>query len=191
MLEHLLGSRSRTGVLRLLLTNPDKAYFVREISRKIREHMNSVRRELKFLTGAGIVHANGEGQKRYYEANLDYPLYPELKALIFKAQIMEERRVLEAIHGSGRIYLLLLTGFFVGRDDMQTDILVVGSVNRARLNRLINSFQQHFDRDIHYTVLSKQEYDFRHGLTDRFLYEILAGPSITVIDKRKGPEPAE
>lgn len=189
MLEQLLGSRTRTKLLRLLLTNPGKAYFVREMSRKLKEHVNSVRRELQFLVSVDILTASGEGQKRYYQSNLEYPLYPELKALIFKAQVMEERRLLGAIQGSGKIHLLVLTGFFVGRDDVPTDILIVGSVNRGRLKSLIRTFHHHFDRDIRYTVMSRSEFDFRHGLTDRFVYQILSGPLISVIDKRKAVSP--
>lgn len=187
MLDQLLGSRTRAKVLRLLLTNPSKSYFVREISRKIKEHMNSVRRELQFLTEVGIVEATGEGQKRFYQANSSYQLFPELKALVFKAQVMEEQELLAAIQGSGRIHLLVLTGFFVGQMDAATDILIVGSVNRVKLQRLIKSFQDHFDRDIHYTVFTKQEFDYRHNVTDRFLYSILSGSMITVVDKRTNP----
>jgi len=149
MLDHLLGSRTRAKILRLILTNPEKLYFVREISRKIREHVNSVRRELQFLTTAGIVIASGIGQRRYFQANADYGLFPELKALIFKAQVMEKQELLAAIQDSGRIYLLVLTGFFVGQASAQTDLLVVGSVNRRKLRRLVKVFQEHFDRDIH------------------------------------------
>src|SRR6266850_6100058 len=112
MLDQLFGSRTRAKVLRLLLTNPGKSYFVREIGRKIREHVNSVRRELHFLTHVGIATASGEGQKRFYQANVDHGLYRELKALIFKAQVMEERQLLSVIENSGHIHLLVLTGFF-------------------------------------------------------------------------------
>ncbi len=188
MLDQLLGSRTRSKVLRLLLTNPAKSYFVREISRKIHEHMNSVRRELLFLTQVGIVRATGEGQKRYYQAATEYALYPELKALVFKAQVMQEQELLAAIQKSGRIHLLVLTGFFVGQNDAATDILIVGTVNRQKLQRLIKSFQEHFDRDIHYTVLTRQEFEYRHSVTDRFLYTILAGQMITVVDKRPQPK---
>ncbi len=185
MLDQLFGSRTRAKVLRLLLTNPSKSYFVREISRKVKEHINSVRRELQFLTEAGIVIADGEGQKRFYHANPEHGLFKELKALIFKAQVMEERQILSAIESSGRIHLLLLTGFFVGQEVAQTDILIVGSVNRVKLERMMKTFQEHFDREIHFTLMSKQEFDYRSSITDRFLYSILAGPIITVIDKRK------
>lgn len=184
-LDQLFGSRTRAKVLRLMMTNPEKSYFVREISRKVGEHVNSVRRELSFLSEVDIVRAGGEGQKRYYWANVEYSLFPELKALIFKAQVLEERELLAAIKGSGRIHLLVLTGFFVNRPETRTDVLVVGTVNRRKLAAVMKLFQTHFDRDIHYTVLSRIEFEYRHSLTDRFLYDILDGPMIVVIDKRK------
>ncbi len=183
-LDHLFGSRTRAKVLRLLLTNPEKSYFVREISRKIHEHVNSVRRELQLLQSINLVTAVGDGLKRYYRANMESGLFPELKALVFKGEVLEERTLLAQIEDSGRIYLLVLTGFFVGQIESATDILIVGSVNRPKLERLMNTFQEHFDREIHYTVMTKQEFEYRHSLTDRFLYAILSGPIIAVIDKR-------
>jgi len=183
-LDHLFGSRTRAKVLRLLLTNPEKSYFVREIGRKVHEHVNSVRRELLLLQSIHVVTATGEGQKRYYRANIDHGVFPELKALVFKGEVLEERELLTAIQDSGRLYLVLLTGFFVGHDNATTDILIVGSINRPKIEKMMHTFQEHFDREIHYTVMTKQEFEYRHSLTDRFLYTILSGPVITVIDKR-------
>ena len=183
-LDQLLGSRTRAKILRLLLTNPEKSYFVREIVRKIREHLNSVRRELILLAGIGVIITTGERVKRFYRANPEYRLFPELKALIFKAEVLEEQQLLRDIQDSGRIMLLVLTGFFINRSDVPTDVLIVGSVNRRRLQRLMATFQERFDRELHYTVLTRQEYQYRHSLTDRFLYSIMVGPKIVVIDKR-------
>src|SRR5262249_20846395 len=123
-LDQLFGSRTRAKILRLLLTNPAKAYFVREITRKIHEHVNSVRRELLLLVGTEIVTASGDGVKRFYRANTASGLFPELKALVFKAEVLEERTLLSAIEDSGRIHLLVLTGFFIGQEQAPTDILI-------------------------------------------------------------------
>jgi DNA-binding transcriptional ArsR family regulator len=183
-LDHLFGSRTRAKVLRLLLTNPEKSYFVREIGRKVHEHVNSVRRELLLLQSVDIVTAIGDGQKRYYRANTTHGIFPELKAVVFKGEVLEERALLAAIAETGKLHLLILTGFFVGQDNALTDILIVGKVNRPKIEKMMRTFQDHFDREIHYTVMTKQEFEYRHSLTDRFLYAILSGPMITVIDKR-------
>lgn len=183
-LDQLFGSRTRAKILRLLLTNPEKSYFVREIGRKIHEHVNSVRRELLHLQAVEIIQATGQGQKRYYRANIEHGFFHELKALVFKGEVLDERSLLAAIEDSGRIYLLVLTGFFVGQTEAATDVLIVGTIHRTKIERLMRTFQEHFDRPIHYTAMTKSEFEYRHSLTDRFLYTILAGPTITVIDKR-------
>lgn len=182
-LDTIFGSRTRAKILRLLLTNPEKPYFVREIVRKVGEHMNSVRRELTLLSTEEIIRVEGDAQKRYYQANPEHPLFHELKALVFKGEVMEEARILKAIQSSGRIIYLALTGFFVNRPDAPTDVMLIGSVDRKKIERLMRTFQDHFDREIRYTVMTKAEYEYRSGLTDRFLYGIMDGPKLEVINK--------
>lgn len=181
-LDTIFGSRTRAKILRLLLTNPEKPYFVREIARKVGEHMNSVRRELKILSTEDIVVAQGNLQKRFFQANPKHPLFFELKALVFKGEVMEEQKILKSIQSTGKIVYLALSGFFVNREDLPTDILIVGVVNHKKIERMMRSFQEHFDREIRYTVLSQAEYRYRSTLTDRFLYAILDGPKIEVIN---------
>lgn len=183
-LEHLLGSRTRAKILRLVLSHPDQEFFVREMSRKIGEHINSVRRELAFLSETGILSVIGEGQKRFYRADQGHVIFGELRSLVFKAQVLEEQQAIQQLDGSGRIFLAVLSGFFVGLEDAPTDVLIVGSVPREKLQRTMNALQNRFDRPVRYTVMSKAEYDQRESMTDRFLYSILGGPMLAVIDRR-------
>ncbi|MFH1366462.1 MAG: winged helix-turn-helix domain-containing protein [Patescibacteria group bacterium] len=185
MLEHLFSSRTRVKLLRLFLVSEDKSYFIREIGRKIKEHINSTRRELNNLEKIGLVKSYGQRRKKYYQVDKDFFLYPELKSLIFKAQVLMEKNFLKKIGRVGRIKYLALTGFFCGLSDTVTDILIVGSVNRRHLKNLIKHFQENFDHEIHYTVLSHKEFTYRHNMTDRFLYHILENKKIVVIDKLK------
>ena len=185
MLEHLFSSRTRVKLLRLFLVNEEKPYFIREIGRKIKEHVNSTRRELTNLEKIGLVKSFGQRRKKYYQVNKDFLLYPELKSLIFKAQVFLEKNFLKKVSRVGRVRLLILTGFFTGLNDTLTDILMVGSVNRRKMKKLIRDFQKNFDREIRYTVMSKKEFDYRNNLTDRFLYHILENRKIVVVDKLK------
>lgn len=185
MLEHLFSSRTRVKLLQLFLVNDEKSYFIREIGRKIKEHINSTRRELTNLEKFGLVKSYGQRRKKYYQVNKDFLLYPELKSLIFKAQVLMEKNFIRKIDRVGRIKFLALTGFFCGLTDTLTDILIVGSVNRRHLKKLIKDFQNNFDHEIHYTVLSRKEFDYRSNMTDRFLYHILENKKIVVIDKLK------
>jgi len=55
MLEQLFGSKTRVMLLRLFLNNPEKFYFVRELTRSLETHLNSIRRELSNLESIGII----------------------------------------------------------------------------------------------------------------------------------------
>jgi len=183
MLEQLFGSRTRVKLLRLFLTNPKISYFVRELTRKINERINSVRRELDNIERIGLISSQDIGQKKYYKVDVNHILYSELKSLLLKSQITLERNLARDLKNMGQVSYLALTGSFVGIKDVPTDILIVGKVNRLKLRRLISKFKKDFDHQIKYTIMSKKEFDFRNNMTDRFLYNILENKRIVIIDK--------
>jgi hypothetical protein len=45
MIEQLFGSKTRVKLLKLFFSNPNRSFYVREITRTIDEQINSVRRE--------------------------------------------------------------------------------------------------------------------------------------------------
>ena len=49
LLKGLFTSNTRIKLLTLFLLNPDEEYFIRELTRKLEEQINSVRRELDNL----------------------------------------------------------------------------------------------------------------------------------------------
>ncbi len=183
MLEQLFGSRTRVKLLRLFLTNPNNKYYVRELMRKVKERINSVRRELENLEELGLIYSEQKGQKRFYAVQSDFILYEELRSLILKSQMTLERNLAHRIKNIGQISYLALTGIFTGLEEAQTDMLIVGKVNRAKLRRLINQFNKDFDKKIRFTVMTKQEFEYRNDLTDKFLYSILENKKIIVTDK--------
>src|SRR5512133_763897 len=152
MLEHLFGSKTRVRLLRLFLHHPEEAFFVRELARKTHFQMNAVRRELENLTKFGALMeikpsaANKEkgpsGQRRYYKLNTDFVLYPELRALLLKSQVLLEQNFVKRVQDMGAVKYLALTGRFVDDAALPTDLLVIGKVNRERLARLIHDFER-------------------------------------------------
>ena len=88
MLERLFGSRTRVKLLKLFLTNPSTAFFVREISRKVGEQLNSVRRELANLMTLGAVTTAEHDDKKFYQLNTKFVLADELKALLLTLLIL-------------------------------------------------------------------------------------------------------
>ena len=59
MIEQLFGSKTRVKLLYLFFGNPNRPFYVREITRKVDEQINSVRRELSNLLSIGIISTSG------------------------------------------------------------------------------------------------------------------------------------
>ncbi|MBU4601137.1 hypothetical protein L6307_01860 [Candidatus Parcubacteria bacterium] len=201
MLEKIFGSRARVKMLKLFLLHPNDKFFIRELSRKLKLQINSVRRELENLEKFGILISSpppiaGEKQagektpdykpanqeKKYFQANADFVLFEEVKALIIKAQILYERDFIDKLHKIGKVKLLILSGIFVNNYGAQTDLLIVGRFHKNKFLRLIKELEQELGHEINFTLMDSKEFKYRRDITDIFLYEILENRKIVVID---------
>src|SRR5215218_441222 len=93
MIEQLFGSKTRVKLLQLFYSNPNRSFYVREITRKIDEQINSVRRELANLLNVRLITSdtNDTSNKVYCEVNQKYEFYPPLEE-IFGAGGTKTRR---------------------------------------------------------------------------------------------------
>jgi len=186
MLEAIFGSRTRTKLLKLFLLN-NQEFFVREIARETDEKLNSVRRELDNLEKLGlisIIKKQIDSEKRkYYQVNQNFVLYEDLRKLFLKSKLLIERTLAQKLNELGNVKLLILSGFFVDDNDAKTDLLIVGQINKIKLKNLISKISSQVDNEIRYTSMNVKEFNFRNGMTDKFLFEVLEGKKIVIVDK--------
>jgi len=183
MLEQLFGSNTRNKLLYLFLENPDEAFFVREITRSINERINSVRRELDNLERFGLILPKSDGQKKYYFVDKNFILYQELKSLIVKSKMLAEKLIAVKVKKLDGIKYLALTGQLVGVADTPTDVLLVGAISNEQLQKFIKELEKDYRVAVKYTHFSTKEYNLRKSMTDKFLYNIINGPKIELINR--------
>src|ERR1700733_7358131 len=92
MIDQLFGSKTRAKLLQLFYSNPNRSFYVREITRKIEEQINSVRRELSNLLSIGIITSDTTNNKLYYEVNQKYEYYEPLQQ-IFGGGVKKAKKV--------------------------------------------------------------------------------------------------
>lgn len=201
-IEQLFGSRTRARLLGLFLENADRPFYVRELARRVDAQINAVRRELKNLLDIGIVsevEASGsvtsiskeEGEeevgkgenKRFYQANRDFPLFEDLKAVMKKAAVLMNRTLVEALRENGHVDLVVLTGHFTESPNILTDILIVGKLSPESVQKAITAFEREIGREVNYTFMPREEFDYRSDVGDRFLASILQGKRVVLVDE--------
>ncbi len=89
-IEALFGSKTRVKLLNLFLNNPEKTFYVREITRLIDEQVNSVRRELRNLEDIKAVNSATEDRKLFYGINQRFKYYIPLRAVFAGIDVDEE-----------------------------------------------------------------------------------------------------
>jgi predicted transcriptional regulator len=191
MLEQLFGSQTRSKLLQVFLSNPEEKYFVRELTRLLDSQIHAVRRELENLEELGIIklsvrddkEKSAESRRKFYQVNTKSVLYNELKSIFQKAQFFLEKNFANSLKKIGKIYYLALTGFFTGTKEIPIDMLIVGRLNKKKLERILKNFEKNFKKEINYTLLDKDEFDYRRSVADKFLYSILDADKIVMVDE--------
>lgn len=190
MIEHLFGSKTRLKLLQIFLANPNKSYYVRELSRMIDMQLNAVRREISNLESIGLIaisdHDNDVVVERckYYRVKKTCMFFLELKELLSKVQIMEERDFVEQLKKrGGEINFLMLTGYFTGDSNVESDMLIVGDVKNLVLKKLIAKFEKQINKELRYTIMKEAEFFERREIGDKFLYTLFESKYIIGVDK--------
>jgi hypothetical protein len=122
-------------------------------------------------------------EKKFYRVNTDFILFEELRALILKSQVLNEKKYLEKLLKIGKVQLMVLCGIFVNDFDSPIDILIVGGNNRNRIVDQIRDMEREVGREINFTIMDMEEFKYRRDMTDVFLYSILEGKKIKLIDE--------
>ena len=82
MIEILFGSRTRVGILRLLLLGEQRSYRLLELVRAVGTSTSSVQAELMRLEGLGLVRSYRTADARVISANDAHPLAAPLRELL-------------------------------------------------------------------------------------------------------------
>lgn len=182
-LTDFMVSRVRSKLLKVFLQDPQEMFYVRQLTRKVGEEINAVRRELERMKGRGMVKSEPRGNRLYYFMRKDYPFYQELLQLIAKTDglggaIRKDRKKL------GKLKFVMLSGKFIRRKPRQQneiDLLVVGNVVLPQLAVLVREEEARREQEVNYTVMALDEFEFRRRRRDPFLLGILAGSRVMII----------
>jgi len=183
-LSDIITSKVRIKILELFYSNLGEMYHVRGIVREVSEEINAVRRELEKLESAGILKKEPRGNRVYYWLRGDYPLFGDLLSLVSKTTGLG-RAIIDARNKIGKISFIMFSGRFARgkarKREEDVDILVVGEVVLPELATLIRQEESKRSKEINYTVMSKEEFEFRKKRRDPFLLGILSGSRAMII----------
>jgi DNA-binding transcriptional ArsR family regulator len=180
ILEELFNSKTRAKVLKLLFRNPDSAFNVSEIAKRIKVDYYAVRREMQKLKNLKIVCL----RQRAFLLNPKFQFYQELKNLVLRSTPISNDKILKKLKKVGRMKLIVLSGVFANFENSRVDLFLVGNnVSMRRLENFLKELEAEVGKEIDYVVMDADEFNYRRGMFDKFVLEVLEGPKVVLLDK--------
>ena len=189
MIDSLFGSKTRVKLLHLFLNNPEKSFYVREITRMIDEQINSVRRELANMVSVGIVQQDAIDNKLYYSVNEDYPYIKPLAAIFSDknteggmgaASSVSWKDSLGRMRG---LRLAIISGKLVVGSSSAVDLLLVGDdMSAVTIKNLVKKIEKDRKIEINYAVISYDDFYYRISVKDRFIMDIIRNKHSVLVD---------
>ena len=156
----LMNTKLRRKLLTYSFTHSDENYYVRELSSLIDEDPGNLSRELRKLEEEGLYTSTMKGRVKFYSLNKKYPLFKELKRIIFKTEGVEGS-LKEIVLKFKGISLAFMYGSYAKNKEKKVsdiDMVVVGEFQQNKFTRDIRRLESKLNREINFTSYHREEF---------------------------------
>lgn len=201
----IFGNPAKVKLLRFFLFNESASFTVKEIVERTKCPMALIKKELSLLEGANIIkkkHISKEIQvmkkkklvtKKVegngYVLNNKFPYLDPLKNLLTITSLQADESLAKRFTNAGKIKLFIASGVFIQNWDSRVDLLIVGDeLNLSKIEYVIKIIESEIGKEIAYSAFETTDFEYRLGIHDRLVRDILDYPHVTLLD-RIGIEP--
>ena len=181
-LAEILSSRVRAEVFRLLFGSTTPELHHREIVRRSGLSESAVRQELGKLTRLDLVNRRKDGNRVYYAANRDHPLFQSIREVVLKTIGLVD--VLRPALSKRGVQAAFVFGSLAKAEETATsdlDLMVIGNIGLRKLTSLLSGLSEQIGREINLHVMTQAEYRKRLTSRDHFVTRVLDGPKLFIV----------
>ena len=183
-LATVLFGKSMRAILAQLYGRPDRRFYVREIARTAGTPPSSLQRDLAALAGAGVIERHESGHQVYYQANLNCPIFAELKGIVTKTfGVVDFVRELLRPHDKSIRAAFVFGSVAKGTDapGSDVDLFVIGDLPPSDLAIDIGRINTELRRRVSLTAYSVDEFVALRAQENHFVTRVLRQPVIWLI----------
>ena len=183
ILSEILSSKVRAEVFRLLFGLNDNALHVREIERRSGFTIGTIQTEMKKLYRLDLVSKRRDGNRLYYSANQQHPVFSEIQALVVKTVGLLDL-LKGALDHQKEIRVAFVFGSLAGGSEKagsDIDLMVIGDIGLRSLTRLLVGLTENLGREINPYVLTTEEFSHRKSENEHFLNQVLKDSKLFII----------
>ena len=140
------------------------------------------------LESTGLFLSENKGNLAYYYLNKSYPLFKELKSIIFKTSGASKmlQNILVKFDGIDRAFIYGSFAKGEEREDSDIDLLIIGKVDEDKLVEVISKLERKLQREINYSIYVKEDFNKKKKEGNSFILDILKEKKIFLIGDENG-----
>ena len=176
-------TKNRAELLRLFFTNPEQSFYMQEIGRILGKKPGNFQRVINNMEKEGILISERKANARYFKVNKEYPLFEELKNIVFKTVgvMGTVKAVLQKIGGAE--YAFVYGSYAKANDNYLSDIdvVVVGKCDEDKLIKELDRLEGFLKREINYKLYTARDFKKDIKQNEPFLLNILNDKKTMII----------
>ena len=179
----IFNSKTRQELFRLYFTNPESAYYLRELERLLGIPVSMIRKELMRLQEDGIFLSQRKGNLTLYSLNQSYQLFDELKSIVFKT-IGIQGLLQDILKETKGVEVAFIYGSFAKNEAKaasDVDLFIIGKVDEDQLIREMNRLERVLKREINYSLYTPKDFQRKRRQRDSFIMDLLENKKIFLI----------
>lgn len=169
-------------ILRLLLGIGSPTLHARELQRRSRQNANNLHRELRKLTRLGLLLTRRDGNRVYYQANRNHPLYPEIRGLVLKTVGLADV-LRQALSDPNIRWAFVFGSIASGTETAESDIdlMVIGDLGLRKVVSLLSGVAESLGREVNSHVFSEREFRARLTQNEHFVGNVIQSPRLMLL----------
>lgn len=183
LLAQIFSSQVRAEIFRLLFDGHKTSIHLRDLQRKSGLSIGTIQKEIGRLRDLDLVTSERDGNRLYYTANTDHPLYNEICGIVEKTSGIAER-LKETLNSIKGIECAFIFGSYAkGEEKSQSDIdlIVIGNIGLRTLSSVFKNISERTQREINPHVYSIKSWKEKLKKRDHFIKSVLSEKKIFLI----------
>lgn len=182
----LFKSKTRNLLLLNFFLNPEKEFYTRELSRKLKSSVGNVANELKRIEAAGLIVTRQVGNILLYQANKQSPVFKEIKEIIIKI-IGVEALIKPFFDKMSEIKVAFIYGSYARGDfDHASDIDLFVIVSKdsvktyGKISTELSCVEEKTGRVINMDYMTEEEFAKRQKRKNPYMQDLLQNKIIFI-----------
>lgn len=200
ILEKLFGTTAKVKIMRLFLFNPEYIFTLDEIVERGKMTGSEAKKELSPLLAVGLVRRRPFSKEVTitkkkkvtvkkikgigYGLDPKFPYLNALKTLLISVSLHSHDDIAKRFSKVGKVKALIVAGVFIQDWESRVDLMIVGDeLDENRIQNTVMVLEAELGKEISYTALETADFEYRVGVYDKLVRDILDFPHVKIIDR--------